>query len=372
MRNARRFVVKVGSRVLLAPDGGVDIDRIEELCAEVAELAAAGYEPLIVTSGAIACGIERLRFPGRPTELAKLQAAAAAGQIVLMRIYEEALSRRGLVAAQVLLTHSDVVDRRRYINARTTFRELIALKAVPVVNENDTVATREIRFGDNDALSAEVAALAGAELLVILTDVAGLYDSDPRTNKNARHIAIVRDPMQVQGYAGRGDGRVGTGGMTTKVEAARRAAESGIPTIVADGRRHDILTAIFRGDDAGTLFLAKETPLSARKLWIANTLKPKGRLFIDPGAEEALVRRGKSLLPSGIRSVEGEFARGAPVSIVSERGHEIGRGLVSYDSADIARIKGLRSEDIAKAIGYVYDEAVHRDDLAITVRGATA
>jgi glutamate 5-kinase len=365
---ARRFVVKVGSRVLLSRDGGVDPGRVDVLCAEVAELAAAGFEPVVVTSGAIACGIDRLKLGARPTDLARLQAAAAAGQIALMHLYEEAFSRRGLVAAQVLLTHSDVADRRRYLNARATFRELIALKAIPVVNENDTVATREIRFGDNDALSAEVAALAGAELLILLTDVDALYDADPHNSEGrpARRIPIVRDvAREAAPFAGGGDGRVGTGGMATKAEAARRAAAIGIPTIIADGRRHDILRSIFRGEDTGTLFLAGETPLTARKAWIANTLKPKGRLVVDAGAAEALVRRGKSLLPSGIRAVDGEFARGAPVSIADESGAELARGLVSYDAIDLARIAGRRSEDVARILGFAYGEAVHRDDLAL-------
>jgi glutamate 5-kinase len=368
---ARRFVVKVGSRVLLSKDGGINPDRIDDLCAEVAALAEAGFEPVVVTSGAIACGIDRLRLTERPTDLARLQAAAAAGQIELMRLYQEAFSRRGLVAAQVLLTHNDVTDRRRYLNARSTMRELIALRAIPVVNENDTVATREIRFGDNDALSAEVASLAGAELLVLLTDVDGLYDADPRGagrdgRPAARPIRLVRDiAAEAAPFARGSDGRVGTGGMATKVEAARRAGAVGVPTIVADGRRSDVLGAIFRGEDVGTLFVARETPLTARKAWIANTLKPKGRLVVDGGAAEALVRRGKSLLPSGIRAVEGEFARGAPVAIADEAGHEVARGLVSYDAIDLARIAGRRSEEILRILGFAYGEAVHRDDLAV-------
>ncbi len=378
MPQARRFVVKIGSRVLLGPDGAVSEERIDVLCGEIAELAGGGFEPVIVTSGAIACGVARLELGKRPTDLARLQAAAAAGQIALMRIYEEALSRRGLVAAQVLLTHADVSDRRRYINARSTFRELIALGAIPVVNENDTVATREIRFGDNDALSAEVAALAGAELLVLLTDVDALYDADPGAppapagqpaRRPARRIPVVRDiERDAKPFAAGGDGRVGTGGMASKVEAARRAAEAGIPTIVAGGRRGDILSAIFTGEDVGTLFVPRESPLRARKLWIANTLKPRGKLVVDEGAEEALVERGKSLLPSGIRALEGDFARGQPVSIVGEDGVEIARGLVSYDAPDLKRILGLRSDAIARTIGYSYDEAVHRDDLALLVR----
>lgn len=372
---ARRFVVKVGSRVLLTKDGGIDADRVDDLCAEVVELAEAGFEPVVVTSGAIACGIARLKLDGRPKELSRLQAAAAAGQIKLMQLYEESLGRRGRVAAQVLLTHNDVVDRRRYLNARATMRDLIEMKAIPIVNENDTVATREIRFGDNDALSAEVAALAGAELLILLTDVEALHDADPRATARegklpARRIPLVRDiALEAAPFATASDGRVGTGGMASKVEAARRAAAIGIPTIVADGRRPDILTAIFSGEDAGTLFLPRETPLNARKAWIANTLKPRGKVVVDAGAAEAMTRRGKSLLASGIRAVEGEFARGHPVSIVDEGGRELARGLVSYDATDLVRIAGRRSEEILRVLGFAYGEAVHRDDLAVLTSG---
>jgi glutamate 5-kinase len=366
MRPGKRFVVKVGSRVLLDERGGIDPDRIDELCGEVAALATQGFEPVIVTSGAIACGVDRLKLGSKPSDLARLQAAAAAGQIKLMQLYEDALARRGLVAAQVLLTHSDVVDRRRYLNARTTLRELIALRAIPIVNENDTVATREIRFGDNDALSAEVAALTAADLLILLTDVEGLFDRDPRDHAQARRIPVVQDiAREAIPVARGGDGRVGTGGMMTKVEAARRAGEAGVPAIIADGRRIDILASIFRGEDTGTLFVARDTPLNARKTWIANALKPKGKVVVDEGAEEALVQRGKSLLASGVRAVEGEFARGAPVSIVSEDGREVARGLISYDSAELVKVKGKRSEDVARALGYTYGEVVHRDDLAV-------
>jgi glutamate 5-kinase len=380
MSRGRRFVVKIGSRVLLngaSPSRGIDARRIDALCGEVAELALAGYEPVIVTSGAIACGIGRLQLPGRPKELPRLQAAAAAGQIALIRIYEESLSKRNLIAAQLLLTHSDVADRRRYLNARATLRELIGLGTIPVINENDTVATREIRFGDNDALSAEVAALAGADLLVLLTDVPCLMDGDPQAKGPdggpgaSRRIAVVRDiAREATPFAGQGDGRVGTGGMVSKIEAARRASDAGIPTIIADGRRADILSAIFSGEDTGTLFVPKEAPLKARKAWIANTLKPSGRIVVDSGAEEALVERGKSLLPSGIRAVEGAFVRGAPVAIVDEGGVEFARGLVSYDSTDLAKIAGLKSDEVPRVLGFAYDEAVHRDDLVLLARPA--
>ncbi len=376
LREARRIVVKVGSRVLRGeppPGGGgatapagVDVSRIDDLCAEVAALRAEGREVLIVTSGAIACGVARLGLARRPRDLPRLQAAAAAGQIALMRLYEEALSRRGLRAAQVLVTHADFADRRRYLNAGATLRALLDLGAVPVVNENDTVATAEIRFGDNDNLSADVAALIAADLLVLLTDVEGLFDADPRRVPGARRVPLVSDvAREAAPLAGAGDGSVGTGGMATKVLAAEKAAKSGIRTVIADGRRRDIVAAILRGEDVGTLVLASGTPEAARKRWIARTLRPKGRIAIDAGAAAALRERGKSLLPSGVRAVEGTFQRGEAVSIVDPEGREIARGLSSYDSADLARIAGKRTAEARALLGFVYEEAVHRDDLVL-------
>jgi glutamate 5-kinase len=367
LAKARRVVVKVGSRVLRgdAPRG-VDAARLDALCGEIADLRAAAREAIIVTSGAIACGIARLGLERRPDDLPRLQAAAAAGQIALMHLYEAALSRRGRTAAQVLLTHADVADRRRYLNARATLRALLDLGAVPVVNENDTVATAEIKFGDNDNLSAEIAALVEADLLILLTDVDSLHDADPRASPDARRIALVRDvAREAAPFAGASDGAVGTGGMATKVAAAAKAARAGIRTVIADGRRRDIVAAVLRGEDTGTLVLAETTPLAGRKRWIAHTLKPKGRVAIDDGARAAIAERGKSLLPSGVRAVEGAFQRGEAVSVVDAAGSEVARGLSAYDSEDLARIAGKKSDEVRAILGFVYDEAIHRDDLVI-------
>jgi glutamate 5-kinase len=367
LAESRRVVVKVGSRVLRGEAArGIDEARLDALCGEVAALRAAGREAIVVTSGAIACGLARLGLERRPGDLPRLQAAAAAGQIALMRLYEEALSRRGLTAAQVLLTHADAADRRRYLNARATLRALLDLQAVPVVNENDTVATAEIKFGDNDNLSAEIAGLVEADLLILLTDVEGLYDADPRTTPAARRVPLVRDvAREAAPFAGKGDGAVGTGGMATKVAAAGKAACAGIRTVIADGRRRDIVAAVLRGEDVGTLVLADATPIAARKRWIAHTLKPRGRVVVDDGARVAVAERGKSLLPSGVRAVDGDFQRGEPISVVDEVGREFARGLSSYDSADLARIAGKRSEAAREILGFAYEEAIHRDDLVL-------
>ncbi len=379
----RRAVVKIGSRVLAGGQAtGVDATRIAALADEVLSLAARGVETVVVSSGAIACGVRRLGLAERPDDLPRLQAAAAAGQIALMRLYEEAFSARGRVAAQVLLTHADVADRRRFLNARGTLRALLDLGAVPIVNENDTVATAEIRFGDNDNLSADVAAMVEADLLVLLTDVEGLHEADPRANPGARRVPVVRDVLReaapkAGGTAagngpggGAGGGRVGTGGMATKVEAARKAAENGIATVVADGKRRDILEAIFRGDDVGTLFLPRAAPrrLPARKHWIAFTLKPRGALVVDDGARAAIVERGKSLLASGVRAVDGGFARGEAVAVRDAAGTEVARGLAAYDADDLRRIAGRRSDEIKSVLGFTYGEVVHRDDLVVLGR----
>lgn len=373
LTDCRRIVIKIGSRVLrgdapAVPGGGgsVDASRIQALSDEVAALRATGREAIVVTSGAIACGVARLGLERRPSDLARLQAAAAAGQIALMRLYEEALFSRGLVAAQVLLTHADFADRKRYLNAGATLRALLDLRAVPVVNENDTVATAEIRFGDNDNLSAEIAGLVAADLLILLTDVEALFDADPRTHPGARRVPLVRDPeREALPLASAGDGEVGTGGMTSKVAAAAKAARSGIRTVIADGRRRDIVAAVLRGDDTGTLVLAFGTPEAARKRWIGFTLKPKGRLAIDEGARTAIAERQKSLLPSGVRAVEGAFQKGEAVSVVDPSGREVARGLSRYDAEDLARIAGKKTDEARAILGFVYEEAIHRDDLVL-------
>lgn len=368
LRKAKRLVVKIGSRVLRGEaERGVDPARIEVLAGEIAELRSEGREAVVVTSGAIACGVARLGLGRRPKDLPRLQAAAAAGQIGLMHLYESAFARRRLVAAQVLLTHGDMSDRRRYLNARATLRALLDFGAVPVVNENDTIATSEIRFGDNDNLSAEIAGLLEADLLVLLTDVEGLFDADPRRHPAARRIALIRDiAREADPFAGdSGPGGVGTGGMKTKIEAARRSARSGIPTLIADGHRHDAVTAALRGEELGTLFVPDSTPLPSRKRWIAQTLKPRGRVVVDPGAAAAIVERGKSLLPAGVKSVSGHFHRGDAVSVETAGGREIARGLANFDREELVRIAGRSTGEARAILGPVDEEVIHRDHLVV-------
>jgi len=365
----RRIVVKIGSRLLAEDGGGLAPERVARFAAEIAALVRDGVVVAVVSSGAIACGWPRLKLAKRPRTLPELQASAAAGQSRLMRAWEDALGSHGIVAAQVLLTHADVASRRRFLNARDAMEALLALGAVPVVNENDTVATAEIRYGDNDNLSADVAALVGADLLVLLTDIAGLHDADPRKEPNARLIPrivdIDREAAPVAGGAG---SAAGTGGMATKVEAARKATRSGIAVVVADGRDAGALARIARGESVGTRFEPAER-LAARKHWIAWTLKPEGTLVLDDGAGAAIVDKGKSLLPSGVRAVEGSFRRGAAVKLVDAKGRELARGLIAYDAGDARRIAGKRSAEIAAILGFTHgDELVHKDDLVVLGR----
>jgi len=362
----RRIVVKIGSR-LLAPKGdGLDARALEGFAAAVAAAREGGAQVIVVSSGAIACGWPKLKLKSRPRTLPELQAAAAAGQSLLMRAWEDALSRHGALGAQVLLTHADAASRRRYLNARDAMLALLALGAVPVVNENDTVATAEIRYGDNDNLSADVAVLVDADLLVLLTDIEGLFDADPRENPRAKLLRDVDDiERQALPAAGGAGSSAGTGGMITKVEAARKATASGIPVVICDGRDPKNLSRALAGERVGTRFRAAER-LAARKHWIVFTLKPAGTLVVDDGARRALAEGRKSLLPSGVREVTGEFRRGAAVRIVAGDGAEIARGLAAYDADDARRIAGKKSAAIAGILGYTFgDELVHKDDLVI-------
>jgi glutamate 5-kinase len=368
LRRARRVVVKLGSNVL-AGDGGLRRERIRALAGEIAALADDGRQVVIVSSGAVAAGAARLG-PGGPKRrrIEWRQAAAAVGQIGLMAAYERAFAAHSRQAAQILLTHADLADRRRYLNARHTLRALLDLGIVPVVNENDTVAVEELRFGDNDNLSALTAALVEADLLVVLTDVEGLYTRDPRLDPTADLVRIVRaDDEAVLHAAGPSRSGVGTGGMASKVDAARKAAAAGIPTFIADGTREGILGALFDADaEAGTLVLADGDPLGRRKHWIAYTLKPAGSLHVDDGAERALAKGGRSLLPSGVRRVEGGFGVGDCVRCLGPDGREFARGLVNYSAVELEKIRGAQTRDIERLLGYKgSDEVIHRDDLAL-------
>jgi glutamate 5-kinase len=365
LRRVKRVVIKVGSNVLAGPTG-LRRPRVRALATEIAALVAAGREVIVVTSGAVAAGAARLG--PRHARLEWRQAAAAVGQPSVMAAWERAFAAHDRQVAQVLLTHADLSDRRRYLNARHTLRTLLALGVVPIVNENDTVAVEELKFGDNDNLSALTAALIEADLLIVLTDVGGLHTRDPRVDPGATLVPVVRaDDALVTRAAGPARGGVGTGGMASKLAAARKAAAAGIPTVIADGTRKQILAAVFDpAVETGTLVLADGDPLGRRKHWIAYTLKPAGTLRLDAGAERAVVQGGRSLLPSGVREVEGSFGVGDCVRLVGPDGGECARGLVSYGAAELARIKGAHTRDIEGLLGYKgSDEVIHRDDLVV-------
>ena len=363
---AKRIVVKIGSSLLTDPAAGLSHASIRGWCTQLAELSAEGRQPLLVSSGAVAEGVVRLGLPGRPADLPGMQAAAAVGQMGLMQAYETAFARHGRHTAMVLLTHEDLAHRQRYLNARSTLTHLLDLGVVPVVNENDSVATEEIRFGDNDTLAALVANLLAADLLVVLTDVDGLHEGDPRSNPDARRIAYAEasDPA-LDGHAGEG-GKLGRGGMITKIRAARTAARSGAHTVIADGRKDGVLTRILGAEEEGTLLAANVLPLVARKRWIAGQLKPKGELVLDAGAAAAMRERGVSLLSVGVLAVRGEFLRGDVVRCVDEGGAAVAQGLVNYSSGEAARLAGAGSEEILGRLGYVEEpELMHRDNLVI-------
>jgi glutamate 5-kinase len=362
LATAKRVVIKIGSRTLAEDPEG----RIATLAAEVEALRGRGIQSVIVTSGAIALGTRRLGLAERPRTMPGLQAAAAVGQGHLIQIYERALGAHDIPTGQVLLTHDDVRDRRRYLNARHALAELLRLGAVPVINENDTVSVDEIKFGDNDRLAALTTSLIEADALVILTDVDGLYDGDPA--RGARLIPEVRDiDAEARPVAGGSSSSVGTGGMASKVEAARIAGRFGVVTLVASGRRERPVTSLlFDENGSGTVFWPSLSRLQSRKHWIAFALKPQGALIVDAGARRALIDGGKSLLPSGIKSVRGRFGAGEPVSVVDEAGAELARGLCGFDSDEIEKIAGKRSGELAAALGYrPAEEVIHRDDLVI-------
>lgn len=366
----RRIVVKVGSSLLVdARAGGLQESWLLSLSADLAALHhdTRGHlrDILVVSSGAIALGRTVLKLPGGPLKLEDSQAAAAVGQIALARTWTEALSRHGMTAGQILVTLGDTEERRRYLNARSTIDKLLEWDAVPVINENDTVATSEIRYGDNDRLAARVATMVSADLLVLLSDIDGLYDAPPEGNAAARHIACVaRVTPQIEAMAGAAGSELARGGMQTKIEAARIATNAGTHMVIASGRRDHPLEAIAAGARC-TWFLTAANPVTARKKWIAGALEPKGTLTIDAGAVAAL-RNGKSLLPAGVTCVDGTFMRGDAVVIRGPDGAEIGRGLCAYDAEDADKIRGRASADIVALLGFAgRAEIIHRDDLVV-------
>jgi glutamate 5-kinase len=364
LRAIRRVVVKIGSNVLTDAKG-LHPRRLPALVRELAVLGKT-HDVVVVSSGAVAAG--RSRLGGSRRGLEWRQAAAAVGQPSLMARYERTFARHGRTVAQVLLTHADLADRRRYLNARHTLRTLLQARVVPIVNENDTVAVEELQFGDNDNLSAMTATLVDADLLVILSDVGGLYTADPRRDRTAERIPVAdATEPRLDAMAGPARHGIGTGGMTTKLLAARKAAAAGISTVIVDGRARRALASVFDPQaDAGTWLLAPTDRLARRKHWIAHVLKPAGTLHLDAGAERAVVTSGRSLLPAGVQRVDGEFAVGDCVRCMAPDGREVARGLVSYSAADAAKLAGAHTRDIEKLLGYKgSEELIHRDDLVV-------
>lgn len=368
---ARRVVVKIGSNVLTAADG-LNLPVLRRIARQVSRLMDEGREIILVSSGAMASGIRKVGLARRPDALPQRQAVAAVGQAGLILEYERAFERHGRLAAQVLLTAEDLANRKRYLNARNTLNTLLGWKIVPVVNENDTVSVEEIKLGDNDNLAAMITLLMDAGLLVVLSDIEGLYDKDPRAHPDAQLIPVVREVTRAtEQAAGRMPGPFGTGGMTSKINAARKVNAAGVPMVIARGETPDILLKLFRGEEHGTYFVPGPAKLASRKSWIAFSLKPKGAIAIDAGARAAVVDRGKSLLPSGITDVQGEFSVGAAVELRGPDGEPLGVGLVNYAAAEIRRIMGLKSRHIAQVLGAKpYDEVVHRDNLVVTAAAA--
>jgi len=364
---ARRIVVKVGSALVVGEGGAADAHWLHAFAADIARLRERGQQVLVVSSGAVALGRRRLALGKRALTMPEKQAAAAAGQSALMRAWEEAFEPHGLACAQVLLTRDDTEVRRRWLNARATVDTLLGLGVIPVINENDTVVTEEIRYGDNDRLAARVAQMIGADVLVLLSDVDGLYTADPRRDPNAAHIArVTRLTAEVEAMAGGANvsAGVGTGGMATKLAAARIASAAGCATVITIGHRPSPLAGLEAGEQLATVIAPSTTPAAAYKAWIAGSLAPAGALVVDAGAAAA-VRKGKSLLAAGVRGVDGRFGKGDAVVIRDEAGAEIARGLVRYDAADASRICGLKSDAIEPALGYTAGPVVHADDLAV-------
>jgi len=367
LRGARRIVVKVGSSLVTNEGRGLDEAAISQWCRQLAVLAREGREVIMVSSGAIAEGMKRLGWATRPSELHELQAAAAVGQMGLAQMYESKLRENGLGSAQVLLTHADLADRERYLNARSTLITLLAHQVLPVINENDTVVNDEIKFGDNDTLGALVANLVEADVLVILTDQKGLYSADPRKDPSATfvHEAAAGDPA-LEAMAGGAGSSLGKGGMITKILAAKRAAGSGASTVIAWGREPDALLRLFQGEAIGTLLVAPTQKSQARKRWMADHLQLRGAVTVDEGAAARLRADGKSLLPIGMVSVEGEFSRGDVIAVRDAAGAEVARGLANYASAEARLLCRKPSTEIERLLGYVAEpEMIHRDNLVV-------
>jgi glutamate 5-kinase len=364
--NAKRIVVKVGSN-LLTRDNGLNIAFVQSISRQICRLIDHGIQVILVSSGSMAAGIRKLEMSRRPEEIPKRQAVSAVGQASLIMEYEKAFEAYGKKVAQVLLTSDGLYQRRRYLNARNTLHTLLSWHIVPIINENDTVSIEEIKFGDNDTLSAMIALLVNADVLINLTDIDGLYNKDPRSHADAELIPMVSTiKRDIEQFASDIPGALGTGGMMTKIRAARKVNTAGIPMFIAQGTKPDILLRLMDGEEHGTFFAPKRQKMTNRKCWIGFTSKPRGMIRIDDGAVKAITRKGKSLLPAGIVDVVGEFGAGSPVEFINGVGEVLGTGLVNYSADDIRRIMGLRTSEIKERLGEKpYDEVIHRDNLTV-------
>jgi len=366
LKTARTWVIKIGSSLLTDNGKGLNLDSIARWGQQICQLQDQGLDVVLVSSGAVAEGVSRLGLPGRPTAIHEQQAAAAVGQMGLIQAYESQFKKFGKHTAQILLTHDDLSNRKRYLNARSTLRALLDMKVIPVINENDTVVTDEICFGDNDTLAALVANLINADVLVILTDQQGVFDADPRNHSEARLISEASSHDEMLMAVAGGGGALGKGGMLTKIRAARLASRSGTATVIVHGSSPDVLVALQQGAELGTLLLPDNQPLAARKQWLASHLQVCGVLVLDKGAVRVLTSSGKSLLPVGVKAVSGQFKRGDLVACHDENGKAIAHGLVNYDHDETLRILGKSSEQITSILGYDGDqELIHRDNLAL-------
>lgn len=367
LAHTKKILVKIGSAVLTGNDG-LDLKVIDSLVQDMSDLKNRGYAVVLVTSGAIVSGKHRLKIAEKLKSIPEKQAAAAIGQGRLMRVYSKSFEGSGHYVAQILLTLADLTDRQRYLNIRNTLSTLLEWGAIPIINENDTVAVDEIKFGDNDNLAAMIANIIEADLFINLTSTAGLYDGNPSVNKKAKLIPLVSEfSEEIEAAATSDTSSAGTGGMKSKIQAAKKVTAIGIPCIIASGKKDKVLTDIMAGKEIGTLFLPMADRLNSKKYWIAFTLRPRGKLVIDDGAKRALLEKGKSLLPSGVLEVEGDFELGDPVTCVAKDGIILAKGLVNFNSGELNKIKGLKTSQIKQVLGHKdYDEVIHRDNLAVT------
>ncbi|WP_444337014.1 glutamate 5-kinase [Phascolarctobacterium succinatutens] len=368
LKKAKRIVIKVGTSTITYANGKRNFSQIDRLAREISDLQNQGKEMILVTSGAVAVGVDRMGLPGKPKTIPGKQAAAAVGQGVLMHTYEKLFADYGQIVAQVLITKTEAIDRHRYTNTRNTFMELMRQRVIPIVNENDVVALDELKIGDNDNMSALVAGIVDADLVIILSDVDGLYTANPQTHPDAVIVPEVAEiTPEIEASAGGVGSARGTGGMATKIQAAKAATSSGIHLVIASGTEKNAITRVLQGEELGTLFVSRENRLQFRKRWLAFGAKIAGSIVVDDGCAKAIRKAGGcSILPAGVFAVQGEFLPGSTVSVIDKDAHELARGLVHYSSAELEQIKGCNSGEIANILGHKnFDEVIHRDDLVI-------